>query len=250
MRICHTKKTILSVFSTLCVTILLASTGIVICTYGLAQIHTNHVTIKKRTVIVDAGHGEPDGGAVGVDGVIEKDINLAVALKLKTFLLVAGYDVLLTRENDDAIYDEGSDTIRKKKVTDLRNRLAIVNSHPDALFISIHQNIYKSSKNRGSVLFYSPNHAQSQVLAQKIQDTITSMLQPQNNRTVVAAKSNLYILYRAKIPAVMVECGFLSNPDECKLLETEDYQWRMAYAIFCGTIQFEGSKQPAESTAS
>lgn len=111
--------------------------------------------------------------SVVVDGVIEKNINLSISLKLKIFFVAAGYSVIMTREDDNAIYDEGSDTIRKKKVANLHNRLAIINSHVDAIFISIHQNIYKSSKNTGSFVFYSSNNESSKVLAESIQASIS-----------------------------------------------------------------------------
>ena len=225
-----------------CTVVFLISAFIFVGAYGSIQLFRNTSVGNEKTVIIDPGHGNPDGGAVGVDGVIEKNINLSISIKLKNFFQVAGYTVIMTREDDNAIYDQGSNTIRKKKATDLKNRLSIVNSHPNSAFISIHQNIYKSSKNSGSVLFYSPNNEKSKDLAQNIQNSITAMLQPQNNRLVNSAKKNLYILYHAKTPAVMVECGFLSNPDECKLLQDDVYQNKIAFAIFCGALDYYASK--------
>jgi N-acetylmuramoyl-L-alanine amidase len=196
----------------------------------------------NKTVIIDPGHGEPDGGAIGVDGVIEKNINLSISLKLKSLFQIAGFSVIMTRQDDNAIYDKGSNTIRKKKITDLRNRLAIINSHPNAVLISIHQNIYSSSQKSGSLVLYSPNNTDSKHLAQSIQSGIQNMLQPQNTREVRQAQKNLFLLYHAKSPAVMVECGFLSNPDECKLLQDDTYQNQMAFSVFCGVLQFYSSK--------
>lgn len=191
-----------------------------------------------KTVIIDPGHGGPDGGAVGVDGVVEKGINLAISLKLRSLFLSAGYTVIMIREDDRTICDKGCDTIRSKKSSDLHNRLKIANEHPKALFISIHQNIYSSSKYSGAQVFYSANNVDSKDLAQMIQGGIKSMLQPDNTREIKPAEDNLYILYHAQSPAVMVECGFLSNETDCKKLEDDTYQNQMAFAIFNGALQF------------
>lgn len=222
----------------------LSCSALFIIIFGYVAAHKDVQTVGKvsgrydNTVIIDPGHGQPDGGAIGVDGVIEKNINLAISLRLRSFFEVAGYTVIMTRDDDNAIYDKGSNTIREKKATDLHNRLAIANSHPNALFISIHQNIYKSSNENGSLVLYSPNNADGKNLAQSIQTAIQNMLQPENSRTVKQAQKNLYILYYAKTPCVLVECGFLSNPAECKLLQKDEYQNNMAFAIFCGTMKF------------
>jgi N-acetylmuramoyl-L-alanine amidase len=192
----------------------------------------------QKTVIIDPGHGGPDGGAVGVDGAIEKNINLAISLKLRNFFLASGFKVIMTREDDRTISDKSAKTIRAMKTSDLHNRLKIANAHPEALFISIHQNIYDSSYYSGAQVFYSTNNADSKVLAQTLQLDIRNMLQPQNLREIKPAQSNLYILYKAKSPAVMVECGFLSNPAECKKLQDDSYQNKMAFAIFYGTLHF------------
>lgn len=237
MHIYCTQKALLSLIPIFCIVLFFTSAALFASAFG-SKLLTGTTNSEAKTVIIDPGHGEPDGGAVGIDGVIEKDINLSISLKLKSLFRATGYSVIMTRVDDNAIYDKDSDTIRKKKVTDLHNRLAIIKDHPNAIFISIHQNIYKSTKNTGSIVFYSPNNENSKVLAQSVQNSITNMIQPENNRNVEMAKKNLYILYHAKSPAVMVECGFLSNPDECKLLQDDSYQSKMAFAIFCGALKF------------
>lgn len=189
-----------------------------------------------KTVIIDPGHGGVDGGAVGIGGVVEKNVNLAISLKLKTFFLEAGYKVIMTREDDRSIHSEGSDTIREKKVTDIHNRFKIIENNPKALFISIHQNKYEQSQYSGTQVFYSANNDNSKLLAQMIQTRVKSMLQPDNGREIKPAGSNLYLLYHAKSPAVLVECGFLSNAKEAILLQDPAYQNKMAFAIFCGTL--------------
>lgn len=237
----HTKRAA-AILVIICFAALLLILVVFTSAYEINQVFKNTGVKECKTVIIDPGHGEPDGGAVGADGVIEKNINLAISFKLKNLFLAAGYSVIMTREDDNAIYDEGSKTIRQKKITDLHNRLAIIKSNPEAAFISIHQNISKSSKSSGSELLYSPNNEGSKKLAQLIQTSITNMLQPQNTRVVFPAQKKLYILGHAKSPAVIVECGFLSNPVECKLLQDDSYQNEMAFAIYCGVLEFYASK--------
>lgn len=193
---------------------------------------------ESKTVIIDPGHGGEDGGAVGTDGTIEKGINLSISLKLRSFFKMAGYSVIMTRSDDRAIYDKGCTTLREKKSSDLHNRFHIISGHPNAAFLSIHQNIYTDSYYSGTQVFYSPNNPSSKTLAETIQQYVKSSIQPQNDRLVKPAGDNLYLLYNAKSVAVMVECGFLSNNSECKQLEDNDYQDKVAFSIFCGTLQY------------
>jgi N-acetylmuramoyl-L-alanine amidase len=195
-------------------------------------------TADVKTVIIDPGHGGMDGGAIGYDGVIEKGINLSISLKLRSFLLSSGYKVIMTREDDRSIHDKNSSTISQKKTSDLHNRLKIVTAHPDALLVSIHQNIFEDSKYSGTQVFYSKSNKDSKVLAQTLQSNIKQILQPDNNREIKEAQNNLYILYNARSPAVMVECGFLSNQIECKQLQDDNYQNKMAFSIFYGILQY------------
>lgn len=204
----------------------------------------------KYAVIIDPGHGGVDGGAVGVGGVVEKGLNLSISLKLRSFFEAAGYQVIMTREDDRSIHDEDANTIRSKKATDLHNRLDVINSNPDAVFLSIHQNIYSDSFYSGTQIFYSPNAESSKTLASVLQDSVRSILQPQNNREIKPAGKNLFLLYNAKTPAVMVECGFLSNPAEAAKLQDNAYQGRMAFAIFYGTLRFYSGDKVVSSEGS
>lgn len=192
----------------------------------------------KKMVIIDPGHGGVDGGAVGYGGVVEKGVNLDISLKLRSLFEASGFNVIMTREDDRSIHDEGSDTIREKKVTDIHNRSKLLAKHPEAIFISIHQNKFEESKYSGTQVFYSKNNDDSKLLAQFIQDNVKEMLQPENTREIKPAGKNLYILYHAKSPAVMVECGFLSNPKEAALLQDSEYQNKMAFAIYCGALEY------------
>lgn len=203
-----------------------------------AASHTENI---KKTVILDAGHGGFDGGASAGD-VLEKDINLKIALFLADHLKLSGYDVILTREDDSATNDEG-DRIRSKKISDMKNRLALMKSYPDAFFVSIHLNKYSDSQPKGTQVFYSQKTTESKLLAQSIQQTVKELLQSDNHREIKPATRDAYLLYNAPIPAVIVECGFLSNPAELALLKTEEYQKKMAFAVYCGIIAGEDAEQ-------
>ena len=196
-------------------------------------------------IILDAGHGGMDGGAVGINGVVEKEINLAITLKLKELLLLSGYDVILTRSTDDSIHDPNETTVAGQKRSDMYQRMEIIENHPQALFISIHQNMFSDSSCQGAQIFFSPNHDNSERLAQILQDTFRNNLQLNNARQIKEAGDNLFLLYHAQIPAVLVECGFLSNPEECELLYDEDYQKKIAFIIYLSVLDFYSTEESA-----
>lgn len=193
---------------------------------------------KKPTVIIDAGHGGEDGGTVSESGVVEKDINLKIAEKLNNLFAKNGYNTVMIRKEDKLIYDDGCNSIRSKKSSDLHNRLNIINENENSVLISIHQNHYTESKYYGAQVFYSGNNPKSEALAQCIQGNIVLTLQPENKRQIKKSGSEIFILNNAKVPAVMVECGFLSNHSEALLLNTEEYQDKMAECIFKATNLF------------
>jgi N-acetylmuramoyl-L-alanine amidase len=184
-------------------------------------------------IIVDAGHGGADGGAVGADGTVEKDINLAIALRLSGILRAWGYEVIMTREDDRSVHSPEATTLRGQKASDLHNRTDLVNSTPGAVLVSIHQNKFHGTTEHGTQVFYSPNNPESQALAQAIQQRACELLQPDNRRKIKKAGSNIYLLYYAQAPAVMVECGFLSNVSERERLKDPDYQGQIAFSIAC-----------------
>jgi len=192
---------------------------------------------EQRTVIIDAGHGGFDGGAVASDGTIEKDINLKIALSLADFLKQSGFKVILTRDIDKSTDDnEGEIPFRKKN--DLQNRLLLMKEHPDSIFVSVHLNKFTTSSASGAQVFYSKNRDKSLQLGQCIQESITSLLQKDNKRVIKKGNSSTYILENATIPTVIVECGFLSNSRDLSLLKQEEYQRKMAFAIYCGILNF------------
>lgn len=189
-------------------------------------------------IILDAGHGGQDGGAVAKDGTQEQYINLDITLKLNEILTKDGYRTLLTRTDDNSIHDADAKTVREQKVSDIHNRLKIVEANPGCLFVSIHQNYYTESQYCGAQVFYSPNAPESSHLAQCIQSSIVLSLQPENTRQIKESGSSIYILYHATEPAVLVECGFLSNPEETAKLNDESYRQQMAQAIADGIEKY------------
>ena len=190
-------------------------------------------SLSAPVVIVDAGHGGEDGGAE-VDGILEKDINLSISKKLSSLLVENGYQVIPVRVEDISIYDDGCETLSQKKTSDLNNRLELFNSDENNIVLSIHQNKFDVSKYHGAQVFYSRNNEESAVLAEYIRKAVISSTQPDNTRETKPADENIYVLYHATVPAVIVECGFMSNPEELALLNTDEYQSRIACAIFKG----------------
>lgn len=199
---------------------------------------TSSNPFMRKTIIVDAGHGGDDGGAIGIDGTVEKDINLDIALKLEKILKFYGFNVIMTRTEDVMTCDDGLDSLRKRKVSDIHNRFNLMRKNPDAVFISVHQNKFEDTSQHGTQVFYSGNNEKSKVLAEAIQTSITSAVQPENGRVVKKSDSGIYLLYHAEIPAVLVECGFISNPDEVKKLKDESYRMKLAILIADGLLKY------------
>lgn len=197
-------------------------------------------TYSKPIIVIDAGHGGYDGGAVALDGTVEKDINLSVAKKLREFLVLAGFDVKMTRETDEST--DGSGTKKYAKTRDLNNRLKLMKENPESIFISIHLNKFTTSSASGAQVFYAPSVKTSDVLAKCVQSSVVSLLQPENTRTVKQGTKSIYILKNATVPSVIIECGFLSNAEELKKLKDEKYQSRMAFSVFCGIIDYYNLK--------
>lgn len=184
-----------------------------------------------KTVIIDAGHGGEDGGAVGVNGTLEKDVNLDISKTLADMLKLFGYDVIMTRTEDILLYDRNADYKGHKKSLDLRARLEIAKKHPDAPFVSIHMNSFGSPKYSGLQVYYSKNAGGSRDLAECIQSGVRNALQADNDRKIKPAGSSIYLLDRAPGVAVLAECGFLSNAEECSLLSESDYRKKLSFVL-------------------
>ncbi len=198
---------------------------------------------SRPQIILDAGHGGFDGGAVAQDGTVEKDINLNICITLCQMLRQSGYDVIMTREADVSTDNVETDKIATRKKSDLKTRLELMDDYPDAVFVSVHLNKFTTAAARGSQVFYSSKTKESKILGDKIQASIIGRLQPENTRVNKQATSSTYLLYNATLPAVLVECGFLSNTAELKMLKDTDYQNKMAFSIYCGINEYFSAKK-------
>ena len=184
------------------------------------------------TIILDAGHGGIDSGCVSINGAEEKDINLNILLKLREMLKITGFQVEVTRDTDRSIHDTGITGLGNQKKSDMENRLKIINSFDNAVFVSIHQNQFTDSKYYGAQMFYPRESARSEHLASIMQGNFVSLLQPENQRETKPVDSEIYLLHNANCPAVMAECGFLSNAEEAAKLESEEYQSQVAFTLY------------------
>lgn len=183
-------------------------------------------------VVLDPGHGGEDGGAVSANGVRESVLNLEISLRLRDLLRFLGWKVEMTRESDVSIYSAEAATISEKKISDLKNRAALANREQNAILISIHQNMFSESKYRGAQVFYAGSGG-GKALAEQLQGLLGSCLDPNNHRQVKESRT-VYLLTHAHCPAVLVECGFLSNPQEEQLLQDPAYQKKLAAVIAAG----------------
>lgn len=190
---------------------------------------------EARTIVIDAGHGGEDGGAVSADGVVESGINLAVARDLDALLTLLGEDTVMTRTEDISVYSEGAQTLRQKKRSDLENRVALVNGTPNAVLLSIHQNsLPKSTRTHGAQVFFG-GIAGSDTLAQSVQTALNSAVNDAD-KEAKRISSDVFLMKNVTVPAVLVECGFLSNREETEKLQQPDYQTKLAVVIAAGFL--------------
>lgn len=185
------------------------------------------------TIVVDAGHGGIDPGKVGVNNALEKDVNLAIALKLERYLTENGINVVMTRTDDNGLYEENDSN---KKVRDMKNRLAIIEEAQPALAVSIHQNSYPDASVCGPQVFYYKDSVKSKDAAELMQTQLIRSLKPQKER-VAKDNGSYYLLKKTSVPIMIIECAFMSNPTEAALLVQENYQEKVAWAIYMGIMQ-------------
>ena len=190
----------------------------------------NSAVSNRKTVVVDAGHGGVDGGATSCTGVLESQFNLEIAQKLNDLLNLLGLNTVMVRNTDCSVYTEGQ-TIAQKKVSDLKERVRIVNSTENCILISIHQNLFSDSKYSGAQVFYAPTEG-SRILAKEIQASFIKAINPGSHRQEKKADS-IYLMQHINCPGVLIECGFLSNPQEEYLLRTKEYQQKICCIIAC-----------------
>lgn len=226
------KKALMILFSgflliAVCINISYKIDDVMVKTVGINNIQT------KKTVIIDPGHGGIDVGTVGINGSLEKNINLSISLDLYDFLMVSGINTVLTRDGDYEMYRAGE----QRTKSDLYNRMDYINSVPNSILISIHQNHFENEAEWGTQVWYSPNDEISPTLADKILQSVKKNIQPENKRENKVSDNSYYILYKAQKPSVMVECGFVSNENENKRLQDKEYQRDMAYSILVGICE-------------
>lgn len=210
--------------------VLLICSFVFIFNKGKYQPVINSNISNKPTIVIDAGHGGVDAGAIAIDNTPEKGINLSIALSLYDYLMVSGIDSQLIRDGDYEIYPNGIDRSR----SDLYNRMDIINSVHNSMLVSIHQNHFENENEWGTQIWYSNNNQMSKKVADRILNNIKYFLQPDNKRKNKASDDSYYLLYKAKVPSVMVECGFISNREENKKLQNKEYQNDLAYSILLG----------------
>ena len=194
-------------------------------------------TSSKITIILDAGHGGEDGGCQG-NGLSEKNLNLDITLQVASLLREQGVKVVLTRDTDVLLYDVNSDYQGKKKAQDVRNRLKIAQSQENPVLVSIHMNYFAQAQYSGLQVWYSKNDARSKSLANLIQSNVKNELQPNNKRVTKEATSSIFLLHNATFPAVLIECGFLSNPEEARALGDAVYRQKLANVIFKSIMNY------------
>ena len=205
-------------------------------------IQTSNIPVTNKVVIIDAGHGTPDEGAQSNNGTTEAQINLKIALKLQNLLEQSGCKVILTRSDENSIHELDAKTIRQKKISDVKNRVKIGNQSQADIFVSIHLNKIEHTKYQGWQCFYNTKNEQSKILSQKIQENLNDSIQKENNRVVMKLDTT-YVMKHVEIPISIVECGFLSNPEEEKQLQTEEYQDRLAWGIYGGINKYFYEKE-------
>ena len=218
--------------------------GIFVLVFGFALINdqrsavpTVSLPVSGKTIVIDAGHGKPDEGAESSTGTTEAETNLKIALKLQNLLEQSGSTVILTRSDENAIYDIDAKTLRQKKISDIHNRVKIGNESSADIFVSIHLNKIPQQQYDGWQTFYNAKDANGQKLAVSIQNNLNDAIQKENNR-IAKSIENIYIVKHVEIPTTIVECGFLSNPEEEQKLLDDEYQNKLAWGIYNGIIDY------------
>ena len=231
------KKRIQIVLSAILISILTFGMQISIKEKEQLTLETTSTPSSNKTVVIDARHGSPDEGAESSNGTTEAQINLKIALKVQNLLEQTGCTVILTRSDDNAIYDLDSKTLRQKKVSDIKNRVKIGNESSADIFVSIHLNKIPQQQYYGWQCFYNSKNENSKLLAEQLQENLNESIQKENKR-VAMNLNTVYIMKNVEIPISIVECGFLSNPEEEKQLQEDEYQNRLAWGIYNGITDY------------
>ncbi len=202
-------------------------------------VSSSHVeTRENRTIVLDAGHGGDDPGKIGINGAVEKEINLAITKRLQSLLAANDITVVMTREDDNGMYDR---TASNKKVQDMKNRLELVKKSKPALVVSVHQNSYHEESIHGAQVFYYKTSEEGKRAAEIMQNQLIKRVDKDNTREE-KSNTSYYLLKKTDAPIIIVECGFLSNHNEAGLLVSEEYQEKLAWAIHMGILEYLNRK--------
>ncbi len=218
--------------------LLTCAVTLMICLLGsrTVTVMAENIPPERNTrILLDPGHGGVDGGAVSCTGVSESQVNLEIALRLRSVFQLLGYETHMVRESDISVYTKG-ETIAQKKVSDLKHRVQIVNDLENALLLSIHQNHFTDGRYSGPQVFYAKTTG-SQALAEKLQDKLNAALSPGSSRRAQKT-SGVYLMEHIQRPGVLIECGFLSNSREEALLRTPNYQKKVSAVIACSVAEY------------
>ncbi len=218
--------------------LLFTSAGIIVRREYSAETMLNSCTFYKDNVIIDAGHGGEDGGAVGIDGTLEKDVNLSISEKIYDLLGLYGINVYMTRSDDVSLHSENAKKINKRKLSDMQNRVKQVTETPNAVLISIHQNYFPEENCRGAQVFFGKNNVQSRPLAESVLISLNKGLNDRYIRDIKKVEDRVYLLKNVNCPAILVECGFLSNAKESELLMSDSYRLKISACIASGYLQY------------
>ena len=233
-KVFHMKR----IIATLVVAIIvLAATGIEVLVENSMTQSTNASTLAEKVILIDPGHGGIDAGA-SANGAVEKDINLAVAKFLKEYVEAGGGKVYMTRETDDNTADPNRAKGVSQKKSDMQMRKSDIEKYKADMFISIHMNKFEQSKYRGAQVFYDDDSQENRILAEAIQQSLKDVLKDGNKRVAKGTGDSIFVLRDNKVPSALIECGFLSNPEEANLLKTSEYQKLVAEGIYTGIIKY------------
>ena len=224
-----------------CISLLLTTIYLTEFAQSVRIVETSVASFGLPVIMIDPGHGGIDGGTSGADGTKEKQVNLQISQNLHTFSVLLGFETEMTRTTD-CLYEENStDSIRTQKRRDLAHRLSMIENKENTILISVHQNYYSDSKYSGFQVFYTTNNHENKIIANTLQGIIKSYLQPENTRKIKTVGSEIYLLHHCTKPAVMIECGFMSNPKELSLLKNRTYQSKLSLSVLIGILNYANS---------
>lgn len=228
------KKRLLTILSIVCIAVFVFSFQVA---NNSNTVSTVSLPVSNKVIVLDAGHGKPDEGAESTNGTTEAETNLKITLKVQSLLEQSGATVILTRSDENAIYDLDKNTLKDKKISDIHNRVKIGNESSADIFVSIHLNKIPQEQYYGWQCFYKQNDEKSTALAKSLQENLNDSIQKENKR-VAMKLDNVYIIKHVEIPISIVECGFLSNKEEETQLLNDDYQNRLAWGIYNGIMDY------------